>query len=88
MDNTTETLLHEAFSKLFEAQNATLKLVEHLSGREKDVLLSVEDVAKIYEVSNATVTRMCRNGSIPAMKIGRSWRISKLQLFETTTKNF
>ena len=40
-------------------------------------LLSVEDVAWYLGVRESTVWRWCREGSLPCMKIGKSWRIRR-----------
>lgn len=46
-------------------------------------LLDVEDVAGYLGVEQTTVQRWCREGSLPAMKIGKEWRIRReaLDLF-------
>ena len=40
-------------------------------------LLDVDDVAEYLGVEQSTVQRWCREGSIPAMKIGKEWRIRR-----------
>ena len=46
-------------------------------------LLDTQTVALILEVCEASVRRMCRNGELPARKLGpRLWRISKAELME------
>ncbi len=40
-------------------------------------LLDVDDVAEYLGVEQTTVQRWCREGSIPAMKIGKQWRIRR-----------
>ena len=46
-------------------------------------LLDVDDVAEYLGVEQSTVQRWCREGGIPAMKIGKEWRIRRdtLDLF-------
>ena len=46
-------------------------------------MLDVDDVAEYLGVEQTTVQRWCREGSMPAMKIGKSWRIRRdaLDLF-------
>ena len=46
-------------------------------------LLKTEDVAEIIGVSHRTVSRLCANGEIPSVKIGRSVRIPKQALIES-----
>ncbi len=40
-------------------------------------LLDVDDVAGYLGVEQTTVQRWCREGSMPAMKIGKEWRIRR-----------
>lgn len=37
--------------------------------------LTVEEVAKILKMHSNTVYKMCREGGLPAVKIGKEWRI-------------
>ena len=48
---------------------------------EKD-LLSVDDVAGYLDVGRVTVYRWCREGRLPCLKIGKSWRIRRVALEE------
>jgi len=41
-----------------------------------DEFLTIEELAKILKVTKVTLYRMARAGKIPAMKFGKSWRIS------------
>lgn len=43
-------------------------------------ILTVERVAKMMQVSPATVRRWAEDGAIPAKKIGRRWYFSAEQL--------
>ncbi|MCL4473901.1 MAG: helix-turn-helix domain-containing protein [Actinobacteria bacterium] len=43
-------------------------------------LLTVEQVAEILQVEKATAWRWCREGKIPAAKIGRLYRIKERDL--------
>ena len=38
-------------------------------------VLTVSEVATFLRVSRATVWRWCHHGTIPALRVGRSWRI-------------
>src|ERR687884_1048948 len=40
-------------------------------------LLDVADVAEYLGVEQTTIQRWCREGSMPAMKIGKEWRIRR-----------
>lgn len=39
--------------------------------------LSVADICDYMDVSSFVVTRMLRDGGIPAVKFGREWRVAK-----------
>jgi excisionase family DNA binding protein len=52
-----------------------------------DRLLSTEEVAGYLGVGQATVYRWCREGSLPAVKIGRRWRVRRSALEEFVRKN-
>lgn len=47
-----------------------------LATMEKE-LLTVEEVAKYLDVHHLTVYRWCREGQLPATKVGREWRIRR-----------
>lgn len=42
--------------------------------------LTIEEAARKLKVAKATIYRMARSKRIPAVKIGKVWRISSLQL--------
>jgi excisionase family DNA binding protein len=52
-----------------------------------DTLLSTEEVAEYLGVGQATVYRWCREGNLPAVKIGRRWRVRRSALEEFVRKN-
>jgi len=43
-------------------------------------LLSVEEVSRFLKVHHLTVYRWCREGRLPATKVGREWRIRRATL--------
>jgi excisionase family DNA binding protein len=43
-------------------------------------LLNVEDVARYLGVGQVTIYRWCREGRLPCLKIGKSWRIRRAAL--------
>lgn len=45
-----------------------------------DDLLTVEEAAAYLRVSRATVWRWCKSQKVPAVKIGREWRILRQTL--------
>ena len=52
-----------------------------------DTLLNTEEVAEYLGVGQATVYRWCREESLPAVKIGRRWRVRRSALEEFVRKN-
>ena len=52
-----------------------------------DRLLSTEEVAGYLGVGQATVYRWCRDESLPAVKIGRRWRVRRSALEEFVRKH-
>ena len=43
-------------------------------------LLTTVEVADMFKVSPMTIRRWCASGRLPALKLGREWRISKEKL--------
>ena len=43
---------------------------------EKDQMLTPKEVAEYLKVPIETIWRWCRKGTLPAVKIGKYWRIS------------
>ena len=41
---------------------------------------SPEEIAKAWSLNEATVRRWCRNGTLPAVKLGKQWRIPEGEL--------
>lgn len=42
-----------------------------------DEILTVQEVADYLKISRSTIWRWCNEGTLPAFKIGRSWRIRR-----------
>ncbi len=47
-----------------------------------DELLSVADMTRILKMSKATIQRWCRQSRLPAVKIGKAYRIRRVDLDE------
>ena len=43
-------------------------------------LLTVAEVAELFRVSSMTVYRLIRNGELPAVRVGRSYRVREEDL--------
>ena len=50
-----------------------------------DGLLGVEELAKLLDVHIDSVRRMMRNGTLPAVKIGRKWYVRR-DVFDAMTR--
>lgn len=50
-------------------------------------LLSVDDVAGYLDVGRVTIYRWCREGRLPCLKIGKSWRIRRVALEDFLRQN-
>jgi excisionase family DNA binding protein len=44
---------------------------------KQPVMMTVDEVAELFHVSPKTVRRMVKDGRLPAITFGRSWRISR-----------
>jgi excisionase family DNA binding protein len=45
-----------------------------------DKILSVEELAKFFGVSDQTIWRWCKSGKVPAFKIGSQWKVRQSDL--------
>ncbi len=52
-----------------------------------DNLLTVTEVARLLRVSNMTVYRMLKGGVLPAVRVGRNYRIRNKDLSNFLIKN-
>ena len=43
-------------------------------------LLTVDETADCLKISKATIWQWCRSGRLPAVKLGRQWRIRRRDL--------
>lgn len=50
-----------------------------------DGLLGVEELAELLDVHIDSVRRMMRNGTLPAVKIGRKWYVRR-DVFDAMTR--
>ncbi|MFI6813750.1 helix-turn-helix domain-containing protein [Nonomuraea sp. NPDC050328] len=48
------------------------------AAREQDTYLKVHEVAAAMRVCRMTVYRLIHSGSLPAIRVGRSFRVSEL----------
>jgi excisionase family DNA binding protein len=47
---------------------------------QQSELMTAQEAADYFRVSRVTVWRWCKEGRIPAFRIGRSWRIRRDKL--------
>ncbi len=45
-----------------------------------DEILTIDEVAGYLKLSRTTVWRLCSEGKLPAVKIGRSWRVDRAEI--------
>lgn len=55
--------------------------------KNMDEILTLEEFAQIMKVSKITVYRMIKNGQVPAVKFGKSWRINNTIIKDLFNKN-
>lgn len=48
-----------------------------MTGKISNKLLTVNEVASILRVSNMTVYRLVKSGQIPAIRVGKNYRIKE-----------
>ena len=53
----------------------------------QDGLLGAEDVAALVGVKESTVWRWCREGTLPALKVGKQWRVRRAALEDFLRKS-
>ena len=53
-----------------------------------DQLLTIDEVSRLLRVSRNTAYTMCRDGRLPAIKLGRDWRIRRADLEELLKQDF
>ena len=46
-------------------------------GARKSNLMTIEEVAEYLRVHPSTVYRLVRQGALPAVKIGKQWRVDR-----------
>lgn len=51
-------------------------------------LLTIAEVANALRVSKMTIYRMVHSGQLPAMRVGRSFRVSKAELNKSLDVDF
>lgn len=49
-------------------------------GFDRDELLEVPEIARYLKVSDVTVYRWCKQGRLPCLKLGHSWRVRRSAL--------
>ena len=50
------------------------------SGPTRGPLLTVAEVAEVLRVSNMTVYRLIKSGELPALRVGKNYRIRESEL--------
>jgi excisionase family DNA binding protein len=50
--------------------------------KPKHEAINVREVAEFLKLHRETVNRMIRSGELPALKVGRAWRLNRVQIWE------
>lgn len=56
--------------------------LKHMANEEKGKFLTVAEVAEIMRVSKMTVYRLVHSGELPAVRVGRSFRVNETAVSE------
>ena len=59
-------------------------IMQQENASTRNEVLTVQEVATYLKVSRSTVWRWCKNGKLPAFRIGREWRIHQETLDKLT----
>ena len=51
-----------------------------MSAEQPDHIMTVKDVALYLKLAESTVYKLAQNGTLPARKVGGTWRFSQQQL--------
>lgn len=51
-------------------------------GLDTEEVLTADDVARLLRVSAKTVKRMAGDGQLPAQRVGRAWRFSRVAVLD------
>lgn len=54
---------------------------------ENQEYLTINEAAEKLKLAKVTIYRMARRGQLPAMKLGKAWRISNTKLQQLFEKN-
>ena len=70
-------------------QKVRCDMASNLSGDISEVkFLTVAEVASVMRVSKMTVYRLVHSGELPAVRVGRSFRVSEEDVNEYLRKSF
>ena len=70
-------------------QKVRCEMGSNLSGDISEVkFLTIAEVASVMRVSKMTVYRLVHNGELPAVRVGRSFRVSEEDVNEYLRKSF
>jgi len=54
---------------------------------ENQEYLTINETAEKLKLARVTIYRMARRGQLPAVKLGKAWRISNVKLQQLFEKN-
>ncbi len=53
-----------------------------MSAKQSDHIMTLKEVAQYLKLAESTVYKLAQNGTLPARKVGGTWRFSQQQLDE------
>lgn len=51
-----------------------------MSAEQSDYIMTLKEVAQYLKLAESTVYKLVQNGTLPARKVGGTWRFSRQQL--------
>ena len=59
------------------APNTGMVMMSEHEAKQMNEIMTIEQVARYLSLHELTVRRLAREGSIPAFKVGRQWRVKR-----------
>ena len=58
-----------------------------LDNEQSDAVMTIEELAEYLKISTSTLYKYAQQGRIPAVKLGKHWRFSKLAIDQFLENN-
>lgn len=69
-----------AYILQIEGQKTSRRLGGRKDAALDDQFLTVQEAAAYLKTTPTTISKWCRSGLLPAIKLGKVWRISRVEL--------